>query len=87
MTPVNERLLDEAFHHAVDLDQYGTGVVRRMLALLNRVDADLFAQLTAALGTLDAESFTVERLEALLMSVRVMHAQAYLQLEDRKSVV
>lgn len=81
MISVNDRLVSEAISHAVDLDQYGTGVVRRMLALLNRVDADLFARLTAALGNLDAESFTVERLESLLMSVRTMHAQAYLQLE------
>ena len=81
MISVNDRLVSEAISHAVDLDQYGTGVVRRMLALLNRVDADLFAQLTAALVNLDAESFTVERLEALLMSVRTMHAQAYLQLD------
>lgn len=74
---VNERLLEAAIAHAVDLQHYGTGVVRRMLALLNRVDADLMVQITAALERLPAESFTVERLEQLLYSVRALNAQAY----------
>ena len=78
---VNELLADAAIHHAVDLAQYSTGVVRRIIALLNRTDADLFAQLTAALGQMDAESFTVERLEAILQSVRSLNAQAYQRVE------
>ncbi len=81
MTPINERLLDEAFHHAVDLAQYGTGVVRRMLAILNRVDADLMAQLSVALEGIDPTSFTVERLEAVLGSVRALNLQAYQRVE------
>lgn len=75
--PVNEYLLDEAVHHAVDLGGYSNGVVRRMLSLLNKVDADLFAQLMARLDTMDPESFTVQRLEALLISVRDLNRQAY----------
>ena len=73
----NERLQDAAVSHAVDLQQYGTGVVRRVMALLNRADADLAAALTQALERLPAGEFSVERLESLLVSVRMLNAQAY----------
>jgi SPP1 gp7 family putative phage head morphogenesis protein len=52
-------------------------VVHRIIALLNRADASLFAELTAALERMDAQSFTVERLEGLLVSVRALNAEAY----------
>lgn len=81
MPTVNELLLDGQIGHQVDLQRYSNGVVRRVLALLNRTDADLFAQLTAALERLPAETFTVERLEALLFSVRSVNAQAYQQID------
>lgn len=77
MATVNERLFDELTAHAVDLQQYSDGVARRMIALLNRVDADLSAELAAALERMPADSFTVERLEALLGSVRQLNAAAY----------
>ena len=81
MTTVNAALDDAAVSHSVDLQRYGNGVVRRIIGLLNRVDADLFAQISAALDRLPAESFTVERLEALLGSVRSLNLQAYQQVE------
>lgn len=74
---VNEALLSAALHRAIDTQQYSAGVVRRLIALLNRVDADLFAALTAALERMPPESFTVARLEALLISVRSLNASAY----------
>lgn len=77
MPTVNSILADESVAHAVDLQQYSVGVVRRMLALLNRVDADLAAELAAALERMPAESFTVERMERLLASVRELNTQAY----------
>jgi hypothetical protein len=77
MATVNELLFDELTGHTVDLQEYSAGVVRRMIALLNRVDADLSAELAAALERLPADSFTVERLERLLGSVRELNASAY----------
>lgn len=77
MATVNETLADEAVAHAVDLAKYSQGVLQRMVATLNRVDTDLAAELASALERLPAESFTVERLEALLASVRELNAQAY----------
>lgn len=73
----NELLQDAEIAHAVGLQGYASGVVRRIIALLNRTDADLAAQLRIALESLPAESFTVERLEFLLGSVRALNAQAY----------
>lgn len=72
----NERLQDAAVGHQVDLQQYSNGVVRRIIATLNRVDADLAAALQAVLDR-DGSSLTVERIEGLLQSVRALNASAY----------
>ncbi|MFD1690663.1 hypothetical protein ACFSHR_26825 [Azotobacter chroococcum] len=77
MATVNEILADEAVGHAVDLQQYSAGVLQRMVALLNAVDTDLAAALAEALERMPAESFTVERMDALLASVKELNAQAY----------
>lgn len=81
MATVNERLLDSAVDHAIDLQHYSNGVVGKLIALLNRVDSDLFAQMTIALERLPPESFTTERLDQLLYSVRSLNAQAYRAIE------
>lgn len=77
MATVNEILQDEHIAHAVSLEKYKLGVVRRIIALLNRSDASLSAALTEALERMPVESFTVERLELLLDEVRAVNAQAY----------
>lgn len=79
MPTVNEVIQDETIAHQEAMQQYSLGVVRRIIALLNRVDADLAAELVKALDRMSADSFTVERLEALLSSVRQLNAQAYEQ--------
>lgn len=76
---VNEWLIDEAIRHSIDLARYSNSVVRRILAILNRSDDRLFAELMAALERLPPESFTVERLESLLGSVRALNSQAFAQ--------
>jgi hypothetical protein len=76
----NEILQDREIAHQVDLQKYSNGVVRRIIAILNRTDVDLFAQITAALERLNSASFTVERLDSLLHSVRMLNAQAYQQI-------
>lgn len=77
MVSVNELLLEEAIRHQVALSGFGNGVVRRMIGILNRSDARLFAELTAALDRMDPASFTVERLESILGSVRAVNSAAY----------
>lgn len=79
MPTVNEALRDEDVRHNVYFHRYSNGVVRRIIALLNRVDADLFAQLNIAIdGLTEAQ---LERLESLLFSVRNLNAEAYKQVE------
>lgn len=81
----NERLADDAVSHAVDMAHYSNGVVRRIIALLNRSDARLFAELTQALASMDATTFTVERLESLLISIRQLNARAHSQVGEELS--
>ena len=76
---VNQALADAAVDHSIDLIRYQNGVVRKVIALLNRTDKDLFEQLTAALQRLPAESFTVARLDDILQSVRQLNTKAYEQ--------
>lgn len=82
MPSTNARLADLAVDHAIDVRLYANGVVRRMVTLLNRLDARLSAQLAEALLSLPADSFTVERLEALLVSARATNATAYRSVSD-----
>jgi len=82
MATVNEQLAHEAIDHSIDLTRYSNSVIRRIIALLNKTDRDIANQITAALERLPAESFTVERLDALLQSVRQTNAVAYQQVSQ-----
>ncbi len=77
MASANERLQDEAVDHGIDMLRYERWVSQRMVAVLNRADARLVAALAEALLQQDPDSFTVERLEAMLLSVRALNAEAY----------
>jgi hypothetical protein len=76
MPNANTRLAAQAVDHAVDVIRFERGVVLRMIAVLNRSDARLVAQLTEALMQIEAGSFTLDRLDALLASVRFQTANA-----------
>lgn len=80
MATVNERLADEAIRHAVYFDRYTRGVVNRLIALLNRVDANLAAELQRALQDVTPSDFRIDRLESLMTSVRQINAQLYSQI-------
>lgn len=75
-------LLNHAVRHQVDMAAYGNFVLAKMIRILNLTDADLIAQLNAALEDVDADSFKVQRLDALLKSARELNAQAYAALYD-----
>lgn len=77
MPTANEKLLDLAIGHQIDLTRYGTGAAHRMIALLNRVDTDLFTQIREALERLPPESFTVQRLDQMLVGVQRLNASIY----------
>ncbi|EPG8764479.1 TPA: phage minor head protein [Raoultella ornithinolytica] len=76
METANEKLSDESLAHAIWVSQYSTGVANRMIKILNDSDAELTARLLVAMDSLDADSFTVSRLEALLVSVRALNREA-----------
>jgi hypothetical protein len=77
METANDKLSDESLAHAIWVSQYSTGVANRMIKILNDSDAELTARLLVAMDTLDAESFTVSRLESLLVSVRALNHELY----------
>ena len=74
---VNEQLLDHAVNHSIDLQRYSNGVVQKMMALLNRADAEIESALYSALSRLPAGSFTVQRLNAVLKGFRDINGKAY----------
>jgi hypothetical protein len=75
------KVLDLTIRHSVALQKYSNGQVRKMLAILNRADADLFEMLAAALERLPASAGTVEYLESMLTSVRILNGKAYQDVE------
>lgn len=77
MATVNENLLDNAVSHAIDLQHYSNGEVRKMLVILNKADIQLSEQLVIALQRLPRESFTVQRLDALLVEVNKLNGGTY----------
>ncbi|EPJ9743088.1 phage minor head protein [Klebsiella oxytoca] len=76
MATANNKLQDESLAHAIWVSRYSTGVANRMVKILNDSDAELTARLLVAIDTLDADSFTVSRLESLLVSVRAANRDA-----------
>lgn len=86
MASLQTQLYDATVRHSIDLVRYSNGAVRRILALLNRVDADLADQLSRAMERLPASAFTVDRLDALLKDVRQLNADAYRQVSGALAV-
>ena len=77
MNNTNYVLFDKLISHQIDTIGYSNGVVRKMMALLNKVDVDLMAQLVVAIDKLPPASFTVDRLDQLLRSVKRLNGQSY----------
>lgn len=73
----NDDLLDLAVRHQVGLQRYSTATVRKMLALLNRVDADIVAQMHRYDPEAVTGTWSAKRLEKLLEAVRIVNRDAY----------
>lgn len=67
MTEHNPELLDAAIRHQVFLERYNSGVVRRMLAHLNRTDAEIVRRIR----DLD-DGFTRARLDRTLAQIKAL---------------
>ncbi|HHK9912997.1 phage minor head protein [uncultured Enterobacter sp.] len=74
---VNYRLQDETIAHGLYVNRYGTGVARRMVALLSKLDSELAAKLMVLLDGKRADTYSARRLASLLAGVRDLNQQAY----------
>lgn len=72
MPTVNEELLDAAISHQIGIQGFSTRLVRKIIALLNRVDPDIRDQITKL-----EEGTTRARLEKILDAIRVILRDAY----------
>lgn len=79
MATVNEQLQSASIGHAVDLQHLSNAEVRKIMALLNRVDDDLRDRLLAAVGRMGTDRFTVKHMNTVLASVRELNKQVYAQ--------
>lgn len=82
MPTANEKLADAAISHSVDLQQYSNAEVRKMVALLNRVDADLSDRLVKAVRRMGTERYTVTHMNSILESVRELNASIYAEIGE-----
>lgn len=73
---VNDKILDAEVSHQIGLIRYGNGIVNKIIALLKRTDADLYAQLIKSLERLPA-SASIERIDEQLKAVRRINEKAY----------
>lgn len=76
MATASDELLDRLVRHSVALQRYGNGVIRRLIAILNKLDDELYLALLDALERMP-DSFTAARLDSLLSSVRAINEAAY----------
>lgn len=74
-----ERILDEAVRHRIALSRYSTATVRRVLAQLNRTDAELVQRILRA----DNEGRDPARLERVLDEVRALQADGWAVVRSR----
>jgi hypothetical protein len=76
MTSVNELMQSEAIRHQTEIRKYTNAEVLKILAVLNRADRRMLAELAERLERMSPATFTMERLEAMLTSVRMLSAEA-----------
>jgi SPP1 gp7 family putative phage head morphogenesis protein len=80
---INELLMDAQISHAADLKRYSESVVYRMISVLNRSDAAIAADLLQRLSDVSPSTFSMDRLESMLYSVRSLNREAF-ALVDRE---
>jgi len=77
MESVNDWLMSESLRHQVALAKYSNATVMRIIKILNEADGRMFAELTRRLARMDFATYSAERLESMLSSVRVLNTEAY----------
>lgn len=74
MATVNESLLDSVISHQVGLSRLSTATVRKIVALVNKCEAELVEKMKSYDQT---TSWTVKRMEKLLQALRDINQEAY----------
>lgn len=82
MPTVNELLQSASIGHAVDLQHLSNAEVRKIIALLNSVDADLRAQLIQAIEAAGNGTFTATRMNTVLASVLALNKSIYATIQE-----
>jgi SPP1 gp7 family putative phage head morphogenesis protein len=79
MATTNETLVDAATLHAIRIERLKNGIVRRMMAVLGRTDADLVIQLEKQIEKMGS-TISIARIDSMLKSVRELNSEAYIAL-------
>lgn len=74
MATANENLLDQTVAHAVGLQRLSNATVRKIIALINRTEAELIEKMKRYDNGV---TFTARRLEKLLEALRNINIEAY----------
>lgn len=78
----NDDLLDATIRHQIGLHRYSTHTLRKVIAMLNRIDPRLRAQIKKHDPAQPGGSWSRKRLELLLRSVRDILDEAYTAIND-----
>lgn len=76
-TTVNDELLDQSVGHQINLMRLGTGIVRKIIAILEKTDKDLLARVERRAR----DGLNNTRLNALLAEIRKTNKDAYAAIE------
>ena len=76
MSTTNDRIRDLEIRHQVTVQRLSSGVLRRLIRILDLADAEIVAKLKARGATLEG-SFTSKRLAALLDAIREINRDAH----------
>lgn len=82
MPTVNEDFQSASISHAIDLQHLSNAEVRKIIALLNSVDADLRAQLILAIERMGTTTFTVTQMNTVLASVLTLNKSIYAAIQE-----
>src|SRR5215217_2102612 len=77
MDVVNDKLLFAMVEHQVNLSRYSNATVRKIIALMNRIEPDLIAQIVKNDPTEVSGSYADKRLEKMLEAIRQILRDAY----------
>lgn len=74
---INDELLNAQTLHSARLEFLKNGIVRKMLSLLAKSDAELSAQLTLKIQNLTGTAFSIERIEQQLASIYALNRSIF----------